>query len=305
MSRFIKRVLGYTLPVLGLIVLAEVLLRHIPNDYAYKKNYLDKHAGEIEVLILGNSHDYYGFDPTLFKLKTFNAAYASQSLNFDWEILKRYEGKLKNLRFIVLPADYFTLTSSLENGEEKWRIKDYNIYFDISLNASFTDNFEVFTGKTQSKLVRLKNFYVSKKKLVQCNKLGFGSGFHSSHGMDLEKTGKLAAKRHTWVKGKVNSFDKNTQLIHQFEAFAVKHKVQLIFVASPVYVTYSKPLNKSQLQRTHGFFKLQAIKNKLVHYYNFMNNTRFKAEDFYDGDHLNEKGAAKFSGIVDSLIQTL
>ncbi len=305
MKKFTKRLLLYVVPVLVLIVASEILLRKIPNDYAYKRNYLDKHAGEIEVLILGNSHEYYGLNPELFSKKGFNAAYASQSLNYDWAILKRYETKLKHLHYLILPADYFTLTSSLEHGEEKWRIKDYNLYYKININASFTDGFEIFTGKTQSKLIRIKNFYISRKKPVQCNALGFGSGFHSSKSKNLETTGKLAAKRHTLTKGEVNSYEKNTTIIRKFIAFAERKNIQLVFVASPVYKSYYSRLKYEQLQRTQGFFRLHAVKSNNVHYYNFMCDTTFHASDFYDGDHLNEKGAEKWSQKMEKILQKL
>jgi hypothetical protein len=40
-------------------------------------------------------------------------------------------------------------------------------------------------------------------------------------------------------------------------------------------------------------------------YYNFLNDPSFQAEDFYDADHLDEKGAKKFTLLLDSVIKTV
>ncbi|MDR2410253.1 MAG: hypothetical protein LBE13_19380 [Bacteroidales bacterium] len=89
MRKFIVRTFLYLLPVLLFLILLEILLRNIPNDYSYKKKYLDTQFCNIETLILGNSHSFYGIDPVYFSTNTFNAAHVSQSLDYDYEILKQ------------------------------------------------------------------------------------------------------------------------------------------------------------------------------------------------------------------------
>ena len=46
--------------------------------------------------------------------------------------------------------------------------------------------------------------------------------------------------------------------------------------------------------------KLEEIQKKYgIEYYNYLKHSRFVKEDFKDNDHLNPKGAEKFSKIVD------
>ena len=66
----------------------ELLLRNIPNDYSFKKNYLNTKSNSIEVLFLGSSHIYYGINPEYISRNSFNGSHISQSLNFDLEILE-------------------------------------------------------------------------------------------------------------------------------------------------------------------------------------------------------------------------
>ena len=109
MKKFLKQIGFLTLPLDVATFLLEVLIQNIPNDYSHKKGYLDKNAAQIETLILGSSHSFYGLDPTFFSSKTFNGSHISQSLKYDLEILKKYEGNFKNLTAVVLPISYFSL----------------------------------------------------------------------------------------------------------------------------------------------------------------------------------------------------
>jgi hypothetical protein len=104
------------LPIVLVAFICEVAFRAIPNDYKLKRHYLDKNALQIETLILGSSHALYGINPEYFTTKTFNGSNISQSINYDYQIIKKYEKDLKNLKTLILPLSYFTLFRKLEDG---------------------------------------------------------------------------------------------------------------------------------------------------------------------------------------------
>src|SRR5690606_22742388 len=123
MKKFLSYILIFSAPVIILISVTEVLIRSIPNEYSIKKDYLDRNSNEIEILILGSSHTLRGVDPKYMNYKAYNAAMVSQSIDYDLEILKKYEGNWDSLKTIVLPISYFSLYSNLENEVESWRVK--------------------------------------------------------------------------------------------------------------------------------------------------------------------------------------
>ena len=144
MNKFIQKSLLFCAPVLIFMLIMELLLRNIPNDYSYKKNYLDQHSNEIETLFLGSSHAYYAINPEFIHSTSFNAAYFSQSLDYDIEILKKYYKQSIKLKYIVVPIDYLSLYNRLETGVESWRIKNYIIYYYfkfIIILSIFLENF--------------------------------------------------------------------------------------------------------------------------------------------------------------------
>ena len=56
MKKFILKTTTLVIPIIALAIGLEISLRNIPNSYSYKKEYLDKHSEELEILFLGSSH---------------------------------------------------------------------------------------------------------------------------------------------------------------------------------------------------------------------------------------------------------
>jgi len=302
MKKFLYVSILFALPIFLSLIITELLLRQIPNDYSYKKNYLDAHSNEIELLYLGSSHVYYGLNPEYSKFNSFNASHISQSINFDFAILEKYKNKWSNLRCVIIPIDYFSMYSTLEGGIEKWRVKNYSIYYEINNSSRFSTNFEVLNGPFKTNFGRLKSHFYKNSTDITCNKLGWGKNYNSKDPQDLIQTGKAASKRHTIENNDNLCFDNNIKTINSIIKFAKNNKVKLIFFTSPAYKTYSENLEQKQLNNTINAISQKANKNLNIFYYNLLNDETFTAEDFYDADHLNEKGAMKLTLKIDSLI---
>jgi len=302
MKKFIKFTLLFLLPILTLVIISELLLRHIPNDYSYKKTYLDLKSNQIEVLYLGSSHVYYGINPIYSEYNSFNASHISQSLNFDLAILEKYKNNWSKLKYIVIPIDYFSMYSTLENGIEKWRLKNYSIYYNIYESTNYTTNFEMLNGQFKANLARLKSNILNNTTDVTCNKLGWGINYNSKNGKDLIATGKAASKRHTIENINNLCFNENVKTLNSLIEFAKNNKAKIIFFTSPAYKTYVDNLEKKQLDNTINLISQKTYRNSNAVYYNLLKDNTFIEEDFYDADYLNEKGAKKLTIKIDSLI---
>lgn len=284
----------------------ELLLRDIPNDYSFKKNYLNTNSNNIEVLFLGSSHIYFGINPEYFSRKSFNGAHISQSLNFDLAILEKYKDRWKNLKYIIIPIDYFSMYSTLEGGIENWRVKNYSIYYNISTYGNYWSGFEIFNGKLPSNISRTKSYLFNGKSDITCNKFGFGTTYKSKDKKDLIETGKTASKRHTKeLENNQSTFSENIQTINSIIEFANSHNLKIIFITCPAYSSYRENLNPIQLDNSVNFIKNLSAKNTNAAYYNFLTDKTFIAEDYYDADHLNEIGAKKLTSKMDSIINDI
>ena len=305
MKKFIIKTIFISLPILFSVLFMEILLRNIPNDYEFKKEYLDKNASEIETMILGSSHSFYGFNPVYFTTKTFNASHISQSLNYDFEIIKKYQSSLKQLKTIVLPISYFTLFGKLEAGSESWRVKNYILYYGLETSNSYTDYSEVLSNKINVNLKRIGSYYIKGNSAISCTSLGWGTNYKSKNARDLIETGKTAALRHSKdindIKYK-NILRDNEQTLNSIIAWCKNRNIRIVLLTPPAFKSYRQNLNKTQLNVTIEIAKKIDLDNNNCIYLNLLNDTSFVAKDFYDADHLSEIGAEKLSKLINEKI---
>jgi len=298
MRKFILKTLILSLPLLILSIPTEYLLQQIPNDYTYKKNYLDEYSSKIKILIFGASHEYYGINPIYFPIYTFNACHVSQTLDFDLAILNKYRNKLDSMKVVVVSIDYSTLFSKLEYSTEAWRVKNYTLYYGIK-SKSVSNYFELLNNTLDKNIYRLVNYYIKQNNDITCTELGWGTSYNSKNAKNLQETGKTAAIRHTvdymFSKKNIKIFEENLKILNSFSEFCNQQNVKLFLITTPTYYTYRENLNAEQLKKMAETINDFINRHPNSYYFNWSEDSDFVAKDFYDADHLNEIGAEKLS----------
>lgn len=300
MKKFILRLFLFITPIIIISLIVEFSLRAIPNSYKVKADYLKKHSNEIKILILGSSHASMGLNPYLINGVCYNAAMTSQSIDIDLEILKKHKGQWHNLKFIVLPIDYFSLYSRLESSTESWRIKDYVISYNLPLKSTINNHYEIFSSSLIKIIKRLYNYYFLQNSELYYTELGNEDFGIKKNEYELIISGKNAAKRHTKVSS--SYFSKNLDVLKQFKNFCINNNVNLILYTSPGYKSYTFFLDSTQLNTTINTIKSFSYKKPFCIYKNFLTDSSFYKSDFYDGDHLNDKGSKKLSLKINDII---
>lgn len=307
MKKFLTKTTLISLPILVAAVILEALLRNIPNDYLYKKEYLDEHSDQIETLILGSSHFYYGLNPDYFSSNTFNASYISQSLNYDLEILKKYQSHFTKLKTIILPISYFTLFGNIESDDESWRVKNYVIYYGVDNPTSLTDYSEVLSNQLSTNIERFISYYLIHENNISCSRLGWGTSYKSKKAKDLIETGKTAAKRHTrndiYSDEYKQTLNSNISFLNSFIQWSEKRNVKLLLVTPPAFKTYRQNISVKQLNFTTATILEIMSKHNNCTYLNLFSDKAFIAKDFYDADHLSEIGATKLSTLINDKLR--
>lgn len=288
------------MPVLAMMIIGEIMLRRIPNEYKAKKAYLDNNAANIRILCLGNSHSFYNIDPQYFSLPAFNAGNSSQTLDYDWLIFNKYKDKLQQLRYVLMPISYSTLYEKLDAGIESWRVKNYTLYYQVSNTHNPEYYSELLNSSTRINLQKLYDYYLHGKYQNNITPLGFANDYSSKVQNDIEKLSAMAAERNTKTSDRF--LKENIGYLEKIIETVKEKKATLVFFTSPVYHTYYDKMNKEQLNKTQD--EINALINKYpgIIYKNFINDSSFTRADFYDGDHMNEIGAEKFTKKLDLII---
>ncbi len=282
-----------------------MLIRNIPNDYGTKKNYLENNAAAIRVLCLGSSHAYYDVNPAFFSESCYNAAYVSQTIEYDYKIYQKYNKQLVSLQWIILPISYFTLFSEMKNSTESWRIKDYSIYSDLNGTGSRFFHYEMLSYSLSINLKRITDYYFHKSNNnITCSDLGFGIDHALEKNRNLDSTGYVSAIRHTKSMNE-DYLESNEETVVNLIGLARKNGVRIIIYTPPAWHTYTNNIDKRLLKITMDSVENLCRKYSNVTYQNYLTDNTFQEEDFLDGDHLNGMGARKLSNRLDSLIHVL
>lgn len=301
MNKYLKKLGWICLPLLFIAIMMEVLLRNIPNDYLYKKQYLDAHAPEMETLILGSSHAYYGINPIYFSSNTFNASHISQTLDYDYEIVKKYQTQLTHLKTIVFPISSFTLFARMHKSLEKWRVKNYILYYKLNMANSLKNYSELLSIPFKYSIMRLASYYIKGTPEVTTSTLGWGTNYTSDNAKDLVETGKNSAFIHSGGLNTVDTheikkiFKENEIILNELIEWCKQKDVYILFVTPPGYKSYRENLRPAQIQITKEVMDQFVLQHENCSYLNLFSDTNFVAQDYYDADHLSEIGAEKLS----------
>ena len=295
--KFIKKTIGFLLPILIVAVGFEILLRQIPNDYKLKRTYLDEHASEIETLILGSSHSFYGINPEYLESNSFNASYLAQTLEFDLEILRKYEDQFQRLKYVILPISYPSLFETLEE-KHNWRISYYVIYYNI-FSPSVKHYAEVLSKRPDFNYRVIKRYYLEGENGLLSSESGWPDTFYGVEG-DFVESGKKAALRHTFDI--TRNYDTNISILSSIISFCARKNLKLLLFTPPSHETYINKLEPEQLKLAVETANELAKRHSHVSYENYLNDQSFSVSDYYDADHLNEEGSRKLTLRINELI---
>jgi hypothetical protein len=306
MKSYIYKILFFLFPICIIVVILEFLLINIPNDYTFKKEYLDKNASEIETIIFGTSHAFAGLRPEYIDGHTFSVAIGGQSLSYDYKIFKKYQNDFKNLKTIVLAVSYPTLWFRLQDHhKDSSLIFNYEKYYGIDASANIDFRLEILNRPLKLNYRLIFQYYI-KKKPVQISE-EFGWSKKITKRSDLSRSGKQQAKRQTYrdINSNVNNIRMNEsiRMLNSIIDWSKQNNVNVVLLTTPTHLYYREKLNQEQLEITIKTATELALNNENCMYLNLLSDNRFSDEDYRDAHHLNPSGAAKMSKLVNLKIK--
>lgn len=239
-------------------------------------------VGDVDILFLGSSHAYRGFDPRIFLehgYKTFNLGSSSQTPIQTKVLLQRYLSVL-NPETIIF--EVYPVTLSLDGVESAVDLIANDKNDQLSLNMAL----EINNLKTYNTLI-----YGFTREV-----LGLNNTFTEPiiKGNDTYISGGFVEKELSFYRPEF--FKEQAVLLneHQLESFSevvqmIKNQnIELILVYAPItralYASY---------QNTHIF---DSIMSSYARYYNFNELITFDDSlHFYDSHHLNQNGVKLFN----------
>lgn len=301
MRKLLIKITFFTIPILLTGIAIEAMLRKIPNDYKTKVQEYEKHAENFEVLCLGESHAYSGFNPEYMRMRGFNGSHFAQTLNYDLEILKKYDQKLQKLRYLLLPISYASFTNSLEN---QWEIKNYFLYYNIKKTHNPKYQTEILSLPFDINIEKLISYYISHTAAIMTDTNGYSTHYSNPNPeKNLVESGKKMAAVQTAKD--YSNWNKNKEFLDEIIMRSKKRAVTVILFTPPAHNYYRMHLDSMQLNKTIRLAESFAKQNRNVFYLNFLRDGSFNEDDFYDADHFSSAGAKKLTNKLSTFIENL
>lgn len=310
MNRFLKNILLFLIPIIGISFLLDNFLSNklrqcttlVKGEYAVWNDIFDGKINS-DIIIIGSSRAWVHFNPTKITQKTGVSSYnigidghpfLLQDLRYN--ILRKYNKKPK-LIIVSVESNSLFKKSDLYNHHQflpylksnKEDLKEGLLQF----NGFDSYDFEL-------PLVRFYgNFYIFKELLFAGKPTNRVKGFES-HKRKWNNNLLEAKKKFNTLKVKVD--DITTQKFKKFIKENIKEEINVVLVYSPEYIDGQQFI--SNRDSIVNLYKKISFNNKIP-FIDFSNDSiSYKKEYFYNATHLNKKGANLFTNqLIDTLLK--
>ena len=303
MKKFLRDILLF-----GIIinVAIEFLLFLRPNEFSYKRAYVEEHINDIKCLLMGDSYIEMGLNPSMMGDGVFNMAIMGRTTIYDVELAKRYVPQMEQLQFLVIPLAYHhfffgrKIKKETANADVKKKpsgLRETRKCMYYKYMGLRVDGFWYWSELLNSKLDYMSRFFRNDEDCRECDSLGFFKWDFSKRGdnwMNIDQT--------SIVDTTIEANREEQALLYAqyctLAELAGSRGAKLVILSTPKYKTFNNQTNPVIKREMEAFVADLKQKYPNVEYYDYSTDERFVDDDFYNANHLSEFGASKFSKIV-------
>ena len=262
------------------------------HNYSSKKSLFEANKTQIVGLILGTSHSQYGINPTLFPFKAINIGERNKPIEVDIEIVEKNILQLPNLKYVIIPIDYFTF---------------YYTGLNEPFSARYYHHWNLKQGYIKSYTFKRYHIFNCGFSLTEHDNnndhalLGYLPQYDNLTSLTEDQKNAACKKRvdnwnRFWIDTSNTSFVFNR--IIDLGTLLKRKKIQPIFVTFPMSTKLYNYCDSSILLRNTILIN-QIVTKTQAKYIDLEKNPAFKTDSlFSDVDHLNDKGAKVATGII-------
>ena len=292
MRKFLLHIVLFFIPVVIILVGAEVFVRSIPNSYMLKEQWIQRNGNTVKTLLLGNSHGYFALMPSAMGDSVFNLCNVSQRLEYDYFLLRHYAESCQNLKRVVLVADNSNLFDVPMEEDEPARVTYYQLYMGYRGHSMLSCYGFELANMTYA-FQKVKSYFLEGDKFW-CDSLGWGNGYLASMRNPDDFVYENIRQHHfaNW-----ESTRRNRDYMDSIAAWCQQHRIELLLLQTPVCGDYTRKAAPWQLRLVNAMVD-SCCAQYGAQKRDYSCDPRFRDTDFFDSDHLSDQGARKFSAIL-------
>jgi len=299
MKNFIHKLFLFALPfvlfytISTLFILPDILerLNGINIKKQITQSFENSKKSSFDMIIFGNSRPYRGINPDKFSIKTYNFAHDFDSYNQIYHKIKWLEKNNIKYKQMILGVDYFQFGYLSETKNYIYSKYLGHDYFKDYENYSFIDDFlfetnflifsriknMIYINSSQNKSIYLKN-----------------NGQYIVPGKATEKDFKPLT---------INRIEIQEKYFDSIIKYSKKNNIKVFLCTMHSRENVLKNFKANEISEFNRYLKSHS--DSTVYFLNYTNNINFSIDDYMDVIHLNEKGADKFSLMLNDTIHEL
>lgn len=268
------------------------------NEIKHKLDYLiGDDIENVEILLTGISYMVRGIDINTFSKKAYSLALFSQDLFYDYSLIKyiieNYKAKLKRLKYVIIGLSYYSFEYDLSLSSLKYRTLLYNDAIGVLHN--FIDVEKILVNKNITVDISKKIFDYDESHWLYMSNMVSEEKLYT---LDKDK-----GKRQAEIdcnKNYPKTVEENIKIFDDYLELLKINNIKPIVVVPPVSKYYAENFSK---RISDKFMSIISDRNGLFQYIDYFESDLFEDSDFFDVSHLNEKGAKKYTKIIDLAIR--
>ncbi|WP_046745286.1 hypothetical protein [Kordia zhangzhouensis] len=299
MKKFIKKIIIFATIFIALAVIFEFFVFPYNNNQMGLKYDL-LHKKDTEILVLGNSHSFFGINPEVSQYRMINVANKGRKLSTDYELLKAYQSQLPNLQYVIVPISQYSLLSDTIDTQEK---RLYYRFF--RLDAYKQNGFKNYLLCNEPFRELVDNMLFGNKQ--NHNQEVSDLGWHPSR-KNYKDPIEIVQARIEQLEGKPTEqkklLQKNVQLLNDFASLQQNHTYKIVYITPPYHPDYYANSDANYHTYLSELLMNIASENKNVLYIDGKSLNLTKDTYYTDSDHLNVLGAHTYTKKIDSILNT-
>lgn len=294
MRFFVYKILFFSISLIILSLVADLFVFPENNNVmGFKNHSIQDREPNLEILIMGNSHTYFGLNPSFINYSTFNLANKSRKLETDLFLLKKILDQLDKLKVVIVPISYYTLFTEKIGTQEK-RLY-YNFFKLNEYNQGFFNN-SLLLNEPFNELI--DDFFIENIKVSNDGWRANANNYKFDALITKEKIGNIKERL-----GRNNIIKKNLGYLQEIVNLCDVNRIKLLLLLPPYHPDFYKYSNEKYEVKIKNLLGKVNLKTTTI-----FDGREFRINDdiYYENiDHLNIKGAEVLSIKLDSILKKM
>lgn len=278
--------------------------KYVDSHCNYIKNHFQNflyNRMDTEVIATGISYMERAIDSNVLLKKISNLARHSQDLYFDYNIVRyaveNYKQDLHNLKYVFIGLNYYSFEYDMSLSAMKGKVQLY--YETVGKSHHLSNINEYMKVRRINETIAKNVFNLNIDGYPQIN------WFVTNNYDNMHIINEELGKKQALLDGNKNypeTVTENIEIFNDYLTLLEENNIKPIVIVCPTSKYYSKNFSERLKKQFNNIIDATRKEHKFQ-FIDYFDNNQFEDDDFYDVSHLNQKGAEKFTEILNKIVE--